>query len=355
MISLAEPPPSGSPVPLDPRDIDALSDSELDRLSFGVICLDELGTILRYNLAESRMARLDRNQVVGKDFFTEVAPCTRGPAFEGRFRAYVAGEAIEDIVRFDYLFDFKFGAQEVSIEIVRARAAPRYYLLVNRRKVLGPRSNLPEGFPAPRQRELAPDEPAQGVRRDAGERRVLEVPWSLLAALRYTCDEVAPEGWPIFCHTWGTQWGRSVAVDLETEAIEAFALSIREVPLRTAMEMLARQLAQQGWGGLQIDFSAARSGALVAHLERSAMAEAAGRGEVLRCHFVAGALGAVFTHLASKRLIVREVLCRSRGDERCSFVAVPERKRPTLEALVAADERSLSTILTQLANEGRRG
>lgn len=355
MIDLSTPSSTRSPVPFDPREVDSRSDAELDQLPFGVICLDPDGTILRYNLAESRMARLDRNQVVGKGFFSEIAPCTRGPGFEGKFRAYASGEVHDEVVRFDYLFDFKFGAQEVNIEIIRARDAARFYILVNRRKVLAPRPDLPEGFPAPRQGELAPDEPKQGVRRDAGERRVLEVPWSLLAALRYTCDEVAPEGWPIFCHAWGTQWGRSVAVDLETEALEAFSLSIREVPLRTAMEMLARGMAQQGWGALQVDFAAAKQGAIVAHLDRSAMAEAAGRGAVTRCQMVAGMLGAVFTHLGSRRLVVREVSCRARGDERCTFVTVPDKKRQTLEAIVESDERSLPSILARLAREGRRG
>jgi photoactive yellow protein len=342
-------------VPFDPLDVDDRSDAELDALPFGVICLAPDGTILRYNLAESRLARLDRNQVLGKSFFREIAPCTRGQAFEGRFRALVAEGRAGEITRFEYLFDFKFGAQEVSIEMLRARGAERFYLLVNRKKILAPRSNLPEGFPAPLQRELAPEESSRGVRRDAGERRVVEAPWSLFAALRHTCDEVAPEGWPIFCHVWGTQWGRAVAVDLETEALEAFSLSIREVPLRTAMEMLARTMAEQGWGALHVDFALAKRGAFTVRLDRSAVAEAVGKGSVTRCQLVAGMLGAVFTHLASRRLAVREVTCRARGDEACAFVAVPERRRHLLEDAARADERDLSKILARVTGEAPRG
>ena len=184
---------------------------------------------------------------------------------------------------------------------------------------------------------------------------MLEVPWSLLAALRHTCDQVAPEGWPIFCHAWGTQWGRSVAVDLETDALEAFSLSIREVPLRTAMEMLARGMARQGWGALTVDFSLARRGAFVAHVERSAMAEAAGRGTERRCQLIAGVLGAVFTHLAARRLAVREVLCRARGDASCSFVAVPDGKRDALEAVIAGGERDIAAVVRTLQRESVRG
>jgi photoactive yellow protein len=356
VIELSPPSSGTTPIPFDPHTLDKRTDREIDQLPFGVIGLDPDGTILRYNLAESRLARLDRNQVLGKQFFGVVAPCTRGPDFEGRFRDFIAASDEDGILRFEFVFDFKFGAQDVVVEVVRTRGAKRYYLLVNRVKFGGVRPGLPEDFPAPLQRELAPNESSQGVRRDAVERRVIEAPWSLLAALRHTCDEVAPEGWPIFCHAWGTQWGRSLAVDLETEALEAFGISIREVPLRTAMEMLARMLARQGWGALRVDFATAPRGAVVAQLERSALAEAAGSGGgTHRCQLVAGLLGAVFTHFASSRVSVREALCRARGDETCTFVAVPERLREPLESIISSDTRDLTVVLARLQREARRG
>lgn len=66
--------------------LDGYDDAQLDDLRFGVICLDAQGTILRYNLAEARLARLDRSKVVGRDFFRRIAPCTATPEFEGRCR-----------------------------------------------------------------------------------------------------------------------------------------------------------------------------------------------------------------------------------------------------------------------------
>ena len=356
MIELVTP-ASSAPIPpsFDPFAIDECSDAALDELPFGVIGLDEEGTILRYNLAEARLARLDRNQVLGKSFFTRVAPCTATPEFEGRFRDFVRGGGARDVVRFEYLFDFKFGAQEVGIEIVRAPSASRFYLLVNRRKFIEARRDLPEGFAAPLQRELAPNEAAEGVRRDDVDRRVLEVPWSFLSALRVTCDEVAPEGWPLLCTAWGTQWGRAVAVDLETEALEAFALSIREVPLRTAMEMLSRGLARQGFGALRVDFSQASKAAFVVHLDRSALAESAGRSKTTRCQIVSGMLGAVFTHLATRRIVARELTCKARGDATCTFVVVPDSRRRALENALASGVTELETVLSGLKAGSLRG
>src|SRR3954471_3281926 len=98
--------------------LDDLRDGDLDELKFGVIALDSEGIVLRYNQYESRLARLDRNQVLGKSFFEEVAPCTKTAEFEGRFRRFVAARG-ERSERFNYLFDFKFGAQEVAVELVR--------------------------------------------------------------------------------------------------------------------------------------------------------------------------------------------------------------------------------------------
>jgi photoactive yellow protein len=64
-----EPRAESATTPTDPMQLDGRSDQELDTLPFGVIALDDEGTILRYNLYEAQFARLDRNQVLGRDFF----------------------------------------------------------------------------------------------------------------------------------------------------------------------------------------------------------------------------------------------------------------------------------------------
>ena len=105
-------------------------------LDFGVVALDSDGVILRYNSYEARLARLDRNQVLGRNFFREVAPCTRGDAFEGRFRQLVSTIDRARSTQFEFLFDFRFGAQQVRVEIISILGENRYYLLINRGAVL---------------------------------------------------------------------------------------------------------------------------------------------------------------------------------------------------------------------------
>jgi PAS domain-containing protein len=53
-----------------------MDDTEIDELAFGAIEIDHSGKILRYNAAEGDISGRDPDEVIGKDFFTEVAPCT---------------------------------------------------------------------------------------------------------------------------------------------------------------------------------------------------------------------------------------------------------------------------------------
>ncbi len=313
--------------------VPTLSDAELDALPFGVICVDPDGVVLRYNLAESRMARLDRAQVVGKNFYRRVAPCTATPEFEGRVRAFlVSGPPID---RFSYVFDFKFGAQQVEIELVRVPANDRVYLLVNRTKFSVPRAGLPMGFAAPLQAELAPREFDLGVLRDASARRVLTVNTSFFTALHQTWLKVAPRAWAGFSREWGWQWGRHAVVDLEADLLEERLVTLREISMRDAMERVSHWAVARGLGTLRFDFRAAKSGAFVVMLERSAVGEAAWASGTPSCALIEGLLEAVCEHLSNRLLAVREAQCCAAGAGACAFVVVSELRRDALEQACA--------------------
>lgn len=357
MFDIAE--SSSPPSSINTATLDDRSDAELDALPFGVIGLDEEGTILRYNLYESRFARIDRNQVLGRTFFGEIAPCTRGEAFEGRFRKLVASGARSD--RFDFLFDFKFGAQQVSVEIARAPNAPRFYLLINRVKIAPPRPEFPPELLAALQADLAPDEGAQGVLRDDLERRFVDAPVALFAALRATCERLAPDAWQIFSTEWGVQWGRRAAVDLEASVLEKGGRSLRELPMAEVAKTIAAYLGERGWGLPAFDFGAATEGIVRVDLLRSALAEAApptrradgpSRSE-LACHIVAGCLSALLTSIAGRRLIAREVECVAGGAKRCTIVVVSYERRAALDAVLHAGERGFEEIRLALRRAPR--
>jgi photoactive yellow protein len=352
---------AATPLPFDPHLVDERSDAELDGLPFGVVGLDEEGIILRYNLYESRFARLDRNQVLGRNFFTEVAPCVRTEVFEGRFRRFVAPGAESPIERFDYVFDFKFGTQEVSIELLRAAGARRFYLLINRTKVAAPRPAIPAAQLAALQRDLAPDESRRGVLRDDLERRFVDAPATLFAALRATCDRLAPETWQLFSTEWGVQWGRRAAVDLEASVLESGGKSLRELPMREVAGIVAGYLAERGWGLPAFDFSPAAEGLLLVELSRSALAEAApasprdavARRSDLACYMVAGCLSAILSSVAGRRLVAREVECVASGAARCSMVVIAHERRAAVDAVLGAGERGFEAIRLALRRAPR--
>jgi photoactive yellow protein len=90
----------------------------LDTLPFGVIVLDRDGTILAYNLAESKLSRLRREATIGKNFFRDVAPCASVRAFAGRFARFVADDHHLGR-RFHFRFRFAWRTVDVRIQFVR--------------------------------------------------------------------------------------------------------------------------------------------------------------------------------------------------------------------------------------------
>jgi photoactive yellow protein len=351
----SQPPSTGS---YDTSRLDQLRDADLDELGFGVIALDGDGTVLRYNQYESRLARLDRNQVLGRSFFEEVAPCTKTADFEGRFRRYVQ-EGTTRPERFPYVFDFKFGAQEVTVELVRPSALERYYLLINRVRVAAPR---PEGRPAPLQAELSPGEAELGVRRDAAEQRVVQLPSVFFTGLRATCERLAPQTWPMFCHDWGLEWGRRAAIDLEARVFESEGKSLHELSMRRVASVLDGWFKEQGLGSSILDFSFSKEGCLVVELQRSALSEAAlaasreREGEATeRCALVAGCLSALLSHVGGRRLAAREVRCGVGTPALCSFLVVGHARRAQMDALLAAGERDVRGLVQRLASTERGG
>lgn len=94
------------PLFVDPllTQIDHLSPAALDELPHGAIQLDRSGTVLQFNDYESRLANLRKERVVGRNFFTEIAPCTNVKAFYGRFLRGVEDRKLHEKFRYHFAF-----------------------------------------------------------------------------------------------------------------------------------------------------------------------------------------------------------------------------------------------------------
>ena len=341
--------PLSTPGSSEITSLDLLSDDELDALPFGVICLNKTATVARYNLGEARFARLDRSQVLGKPFFIRIAPCTATPAFQGRFEEILA-DVNAPPVRFEYVFDFRFGAQDVEVEMTRA-AGDRVYITINRRRLLPPRAASSARTPGIAQAELSPREDLLGVIRDANQRRLVHATPVLFEALQSTLARLVPGRSEQAFDEWGFTWGRLAVVDMEAEAIELFERSLRELPMVTVAEFVTQYIARHGWGRASVDFSESARGAFVINLQRSVFADSPSGPSGRRCALFAGFFRAFFSHLANRKLAVRETRCGGAGDAGatgCELVVVGARRAESLDRAIVGGPRSVRELLARL-------
>ncbi|ACJ00586.1 photoactive yellow protein [Rhodospirillum centenum] len=122
--------------------IDGMGTAEFDALPVGAIQVDGSGVIHRYNRTESRLSGRIPERVIGRNFFTEVAPCTNIPAFSGRFMDGVTSGTLD--ARFDFVFDFQMAPVRVQIRMQNAGVPDRYWIFVRKLEDLRPPGPAPE-------------------------------------------------------------------------------------------------------------------------------------------------------------------------------------------------------------------
>ena len=121
-------------IALDTTDIDnvfsRMNPAEIDSLAFGAVQLDATGKILAYNAAEGDITGRDPKEVIGKNFFKDVAPCTATPAFQGVFTEGVKSGKLAAI--FDYVFNYNMKPTQVRVHMKKALVGETYWIFVKR-------------------------------------------------------------------------------------------------------------------------------------------------------------------------------------------------------------------------------
>lgn len=108
-----------------------LDESQIENLAFGMVTLDRQGTILQYNAAEGAITGRDPKDALGKNFFTDVAPCTKTDEFYGRFQQGVKSGTLN--VMFEYTFDYNMAPTRVRVHMKNAPGtADKFWVLVKR-------------------------------------------------------------------------------------------------------------------------------------------------------------------------------------------------------------------------------
>jgi photoactive yellow protein len=97
--------------------LDVLSRDQANAIPYGVVRVDDAGVVQLYNRWESEMAGVAVATAEGKNFFTQVAPCTNNRLFFGRFKDGVAKGELD--AEFNYTFTYKMRPTNVSIRLFR--------------------------------------------------------------------------------------------------------------------------------------------------------------------------------------------------------------------------------------------
>ena len=108
----------------------SMDNGQLDDVAFGAIQLDGNGKIIQYNAAEGDITGRDPSAVVGKNFFTDVAPCTNSKEFKGKFDEGVKNGDLNTM--FEYTFDYEMQPTKVKVHMKKALSGDSYWVFVKR-------------------------------------------------------------------------------------------------------------------------------------------------------------------------------------------------------------------------------
>lgn len=97
-----------------------MSRAELDEFEYGVIKVDDTGIIELFSRAETGFSGVTAAAAEGRNFFTQVAPCTNNRLFYGRFKKGVESGDLNHVM--PYTYTYKMRPTNVTIQLYRHRA-----------------------------------------------------------------------------------------------------------------------------------------------------------------------------------------------------------------------------------------
>ena len=99
--------------------IEELSADEINQLPFGVIGLDQDGRVRAYSKTEATLSGFGNRPILGKSFFTDVAPCMDNGYFKGKIDKARAAGRLD--IRFSFIGDFSDRNRELTVRVQSAK------------------------------------------------------------------------------------------------------------------------------------------------------------------------------------------------------------------------------------------
>ncbi|WP_022834768.1 PAS domain-containing protein [Salisaeta longa] len=108
------------------------SEEQLHAADFGIVRVDNEGIVSFYNQYESDLAGIEPEEAHGKNFFTELAPCSNNRIFYGRFKEGIRSGNLDK--SFTYTFTYKMRPTLVDVRMC-GDASGRNWILIRKRGV----------------------------------------------------------------------------------------------------------------------------------------------------------------------------------------------------------------------------
>ncbi|RMG74912.1 MAG: PAS domain-containing protein [Bacteroidetes bacterium] len=110
------------------RVLDDAPEVVLDQADFGIIKMTRKGEVMHYNPYESALAGIAPQDALGKNFFTQIAPCTNNFMVAARFMQ--EEEPVDETI--PYVFTYKMTPTKVTLRLLAPRGEDHVYLLVKK-------------------------------------------------------------------------------------------------------------------------------------------------------------------------------------------------------------------------------
>lgn len=309
------------------EDLSHLSTLAIDSLPFGYIALSPDGTVRKYNRYEADLARKDPKDVLGKNFFREVAPCTQVQDFEGRFREFIAEDndhGSGSTLSFDFEFHFRHGVQRVRIGFVKSPMDREVIVTVNRIQDL----------------DLALEPTLEhhslgGSWIDGASQRVVATGVDFWLALDRTHTSVPGVDHRALSHQLGRSWGMAYVQRIEGFIQQQHGRTLREVEIQMALQTLSGALGLLGLGTFEVHLHYRDRGLVVITHFNSPLAAVPVDHDGPRCALIAGIHAGFLEHLSGRAVEGRELRCSAHSGNphggQCLFVVGDSARLDRLE------------------------
>ncbi|MEM7656538.1 MAG: PAS domain-containing protein [Bacteroidota bacterium] len=108
--------------------LEQASAQELDQADFGIIRLSQGGEVMYYNQYESDLSGVAQSDAVGKQFFTQIAPCTNNFMVAAKYEQPTA--ILDETL--PYVFTYNMAPTKVHLRLLAQPAEAHAYLLVQK-------------------------------------------------------------------------------------------------------------------------------------------------------------------------------------------------------------------------------